>query len=71
LVALCGIFFLSGASALACQLQPVRAGGASLYSKEYFTLVRDRLNVDGIALQWCGGTDRSTGWSIKRWTPPS
>lgn len=38
-------------------IQPVRAGSASLYSKEYFTLVRDRLNDDGIALQWFGGTD--------------
>lgn len=39
-------------------IQPVRAGSASLYSKEYFTLVRDRLNDDGIALQWFGGTDQ-------------
>jgi spermidine synthase len=38
-------------------IQPVRAGSASLYSKEYFTLVRDRLNDDGIALQWFSGTD--------------
>jgi spermidine synthase len=38
-------------------IQPVRAGSASLYSKEYFTLVRDRLNDDGLALQWFGGTD--------------
>jgi spermidine synthase len=38
-------------------IQPVRAGSASLYSKEYFTLVRDRLNEDGVALQWFGGTD--------------
>jgi spermidine synthase len=38
-------------------IQPVRAGSASLYSKEYFTLVRDRLNDDGIAMQWFGGTD--------------
>jgi spermidine synthase len=38
-------------------IQPVRAGSASLYSKEYFTLVRERLNEDGIALQWFGGTD--------------
>ena len=35
----------------------MRAGSASLYSREYFTLVRDRLNDDGIALQWFGGTD--------------
>jgi spermidine synthase len=39
-------------------IQPVRAGSASLYSKEYFTLVRDRLNEDGIALQWFGGTEQ-------------
>ena len=38
-------------------IQPVRAGAASLYSREYFTLVRDRLNDDGVALQWFEGTD--------------
>jgi hypothetical protein len=42
-------------------IQPVRAGSASLYSKEYFTLVRDRLNDDGIALQWFSGTEEEYG----------
>jgi spermidine synthase len=37
-------------------IQPVRAGSASLYSKEYFQLVFDRLNDDGVALQWFSGT---------------
>jgi spermidine synthase len=38
-------------------IQPVRAGAANLYSAEYFTLVRDALNDDGLALQWFAGTD--------------
>lgn len=37
-------------------IQPVRAGSASLYSAEYFRLVSDRLNDDGIVLQWFSGT---------------
>jgi spermidine synthase len=35
----------------------VRAGSASLYSREYFTLVRDRLNDNGVAVQWFAGTE--------------
>lgn len=38
-------------------IQPVRAGAANLYSAEYFTLVRDSLNSDGVAVQWFAGTD--------------
>jgi spermidine synthase len=38
-------------------IQPVRAGAANLYSAEYFTLVRDALNDDGLALQWFAGTE--------------
>ncbi len=38
-------------------IQPVRAGSANLYSREYFELVRERLNDDGIALQWFSGTE--------------
>jgi spermidine synthase len=38
-------------------IQPIRAGSASLYSAEYFELVRDALNPDGLALQWFFGTD--------------
>jgi spermidine synthase len=35
-------------------IQPVHAGAGNLYSREYFTLVRDALAEDGIALQWIG-----------------
>jgi len=38
-------------------IQPTRAGAASLYSTEYFELVRDALRDDGIALQWFSGTE--------------
>lgn len=38
-------------------IQPIRAGSASLYSAEYFTLVRNALRDDGLALQWFQGTD--------------
>ena len=36
---------------------PTRAGAASLYSAEYFRLVRNALSENGIALQWFSGTD--------------
>ncbi len=35
-------------------IQPSHAGAGSLYSLEYFTLVRRALKDDGIALQWIG-----------------
>jgi spermidine synthase len=35
-------------------IQPSHAGAGSLYSREYFTLVRRALKHDGIALQWIG-----------------
>ena len=35
-------------------IQPVHAGAGNLYSREYFTLVRNALNEGGIALQWIG-----------------
>jgi spermidine synthase len=35
-------------------IQPVHAGAGNLYSREYFTLVRNALEDDGLALQWIG-----------------
>ena len=35
-------------------IQPTHAGAGNLYSREYFTLVRNALNTDGLALQWIG-----------------
>jgi spermidine synthase len=35
-------------------IQPIHAGAGNLYSREYFTLVRDALKEDGLALQWIG-----------------
>jgi spermidine synthase len=35
-------------------IQPVHAGAGNLYSREYFTLVREALRDDGLALQWIG-----------------
>jgi spermidine synthase len=35
-------------------IQPIHAGAGNLYSREYFTLVRDALEPGGIALQWIG-----------------
>lgn len=35
-------------------IQPVHAGAGNLYSREYFTLVRDALAEGGLALQWIG-----------------
>ena len=35
-------------------IQPVHAGAGNLYSREYFTLVRDALEENGLALQWVG-----------------
>jgi spermidine synthase len=35
-------------------IQPGHAGAGHVYSKEYFTLVRNALKEDGIALQWIG-----------------
>jgi spermidine synthase len=34
---------------------PHHAGAGSLYSREYFALVRDALKDDGLVLQWNGG----------------
>ena len=35
-------------------IQPGHAGAGHVYSKEYFTLVRNALNDNGVALQWIG-----------------
>jgi spermidine synthase len=35
-------------------IQPGHAGAGHVYSKEYFTLVRNALKEDGVALQWIG-----------------
>jgi len=35
-------------------IQPIHAGAGSLYSREYFQLVRDALADDGLVLQWVG-----------------
>ncbi len=35
-------------------IQPVHAGAGNLYSREYFTLVRNALKEGGLALQWIG-----------------
>jgi spermidine synthase len=35
-------------------IQPIHAGAGNLYSREYFTLVRDALAEGGLALQWIG-----------------
>jgi spermidine synthase len=35
-------------------IQPVHAGAGNLYSREYFTLVRNALKENGLALQWIG-----------------
>jgi spermidine synthase len=36
---------------------PIHAGSGNLYSAEYFTLVRNALKDDGLALQWVWGTE--------------
>lgn len=36
---------------------PIHAGSGNLYSAEYFTLVRNALKEDGLALQWVSGTE--------------
>jgi spermidine synthase len=35
-------------------MQPIHAGAGNLYSREYFSLVRDALASGGLALQWIG-----------------
>jgi spermidine synthase len=35
-------------------IQPGHAGAGLVYSKEYFSLVRNALNEDGVVLQWIG-----------------
>ena len=35
-------------------IQPIHAGAGNLYSREYFTLLRNALEPGGIALQWIG-----------------
>lgn len=35
-------------------IQPIHAGAGNLYSREYFTLVRNALAEGGLALQWIG-----------------
>ena len=39
---------------------PRHAGAGALYSREYFTLVRDALEEDGLVLQWNGGETDTT-----------
>lgn len=36
---------------------PIFAGSGNLYSAEYFTMVRNALKDDGVALQWVWGTE--------------
>jgi spermidine synthase len=38
---------------------PRHAGAGSLYSREYYELVRDHLAEDGVAMQWNGGDSES------------
>jgi spermidine synthase len=40
-------------------LQPFHAGAGNLYSREYFSLVREALNDDGLVLQWIGHREPS------------
>ncbi|HUE85288.1 MAG TPA: fused MFS/spermidine synthase [Vicinamibacterales bacterium] len=40
-------------------IQPVHAGAGNLYSREYFSLVRDALEDNGLALQWIGHREPS------------
>lgn len=35
-------------------IQPIHAGAGNLYSREYFSLVRQALEANGLALQWIG-----------------
>jgi spermidine synthase len=42
---------------------PRHAGAGSLYSREYYELVRDALNEDGVAMQWNGG-DSATEYKM-------
>ena len=35
-------------------IQPIHAGAGNLYSREYFELVRNALDPEGLALQWIG-----------------
>ncbi|MGH9331301.1 MAG: spermidine synthase, partial [Vicinamibacterales bacterium] len=37
---------------------PIHAGAGNVYSREYFTLVREALDDDGIAVQWVAGTEQ-------------
>jgi spermidine synthase len=39
-------------------IQPGHAGAGHVYSREYFTLVRNALDEDGVALQWIGHRPR-------------
>jgi spermidine synthase len=40
-------------------IQPVHAGAGNLYSREYFTLVRNALKEGGLALQWIGHREKT------------
>jgi spermidine synthase len=40
-------------------IQPIHAGAGSLYSQEYFQLVRQALRPGGIAMQWIGQRERA------------
>jgi len=47
-------------------IQPIHAGAGSLYSKEYFQLVRQALKPGGIAMQWIGQRERAHYFLIMR-----
>ena len=40
-------------------IQPIHAGAGNLYSREYFSLVREALNDSGLVLQWIGHREPS------------
>ena len=40
-------------------IQPIHAGAGNLYSREYFSLVREALNDRGLVLQWIGHREPS------------
>jgi spermidine synthase len=40
-------------------IQPGHAGAGNLYSREYFTLVRNALKEGGLALQWIGHREKT------------
>ena len=47
-------------------IQPGHAGAGHVYSREYFSLVRNALNDDGVVLQWIGHRPRAEYTLIMR-----